>query len=110
VHVRSCWDRVHDRWPVVTAVDVVPDVELIEHLDFDVELACEVAWHDRFECGEPVAGVIRCRGCRVSKLSSVKCWQRLVELTKIVPFKCSTCGRPGRTVEVFEFITIGGQS
>jgi hypothetical protein len=80
---------------VSTAIDTRSDVDVIEHLDFDPELACEAT---KPPCGRPAEWILRCRFCGASALYCTQCRmhaERLAALPSAVS-GCKHCLRTRR--------------
>lgn len=93
----------------MSAVDEKVDAELIEHLDFDSELPCEVMWQVApTSCGRIASGWIRCKACNFGVCSSRECWIRTVAAATIVEglgrgVQCRACQATGPFLSLFEF-------
>lgn len=96
----------------MSAVETTADVEVLEQLDFDAEVACELILLTGDRCGSKAAWVVRARCCGFSLL-----WcegHRVKWLTAAQVWGSATCGRCFHHEDAFldlvEIIPIGGAS
>ncbi|CAN5419108.1 hypothetical protein BH09ACT9_BH09ACT9_00100 [soil metagenome] len=88
-------------------LEVIPDLEVIMHLDFEAEKKCETFKRSTgVVCGNPAAFISRARCCGKSVLVCTECKAKILNNTRP---KMHVCGRLWASFEeALEFIPIGG--